>query len=1245
MVESLHDNPLWIRTLEATKDVSTILKAFRNVSSLCEVFQIDTQLNIESTVEDILQRLSSGSIDKLYHEMTSYKTRHSSYGDPVGCMAGTRVDILADLEIWASDDDGRNVYWLAGMAGTGKSSIAHTLCEMLDRKNRLGASFFGSRASDKTNDARLIVPVIAHSLARASPCVKFEIIKALEDDPSLAEPTYSNLDEQFKKLVYDPIRATAGKGARMYKVVVIDAVDECVNLRVVSSLIRLILQFASDIPLKFFIASRDEDLIRSAFYHHPKLSTAFMLHEVEKHLVEDDIRRYIERSLSNIKSQGLDRVLDAWPPPSELFQLVNHSGRLFIYAATAMRYIHDGGKLYKSRLSLVANRDSKTRSKLQSSTIDELYGHILEQACASKEDWEVAIIKQLISIIIFLRNPLTIQAIGSLSKIDAQPYLTSISSVIHVPTEERSPVAPFHASFPDFVTDPTRCSPISCPSFPALVPSKAHEMLVFKCLEHMNHALKHNICGVPEERTWSRIETTNSPENTSKISEALKYSCLYWASHLAEVQLPGTDVLSTLRCFVHEHLLHWMECLSILGELHTVPKSLGSASDALSRFKTTYVECNELQLVIDDARRFLQINFEVVQKHCMEVYQSALVWIPRKSRIREVYATDVHRVPKKLILGLSNSWGPTELVMHNGSKVSTVAVSQNGTRVLSGSEDQTIRIWNTATGEVVAELRGHAGRVNSVEFSPDDSQILSGSDDKMVHIWNAMTGELEAVLKGHTDRVMSVAFSPDGSRIASGSQDNNALVWNATTGEVEVELKGHTNSVWCVAFSPDGSRVASASIDKTVRIWDARTGEVEAELQHSNLATSVAFSPDGARLISAQDGGTSIRIWNARTGAVEMELRDDTWPASISFSKDGSQVMSGSHDRIIRIWNATTGVVEAKLKGHTSWVKSVVFSPDGSQIISGSDDKTIPIWNTTTDEVEAELQGHTNWVTFVAFSQDGSRVASASGSTVLIWNTTTGEVETKLRSALTHLVGCFAFSPDGSRLVSGSDDKMARIWNTTTGELQAGLRGHIKSVTVIAFSQDGSRIASGSDDWTVRIWNAATGQEQVIIVGHTDSVWSVAFSQDGSKVVSGSNDYTVRIWNAATGEAVAKLKGHTDSVTSVAFSGDGSIVISASADEKIRFWKVTARRSQSMAIRDMNHTLPDGSVVYRTGILGFHVIYPGHLPPGTYPALRISEDRRWIVGPLYDCWIPAYYRDFISSAFLGNRFCPCSGAD
>ena len=510
--------------------------------------------------------------------MTSYKTRNSSYGNPTGCMEGTRVKILADLEAWASDDlSTSKVYWLVGMAGTGKSTILHTLCEIMDAKNTLGGSFFCSRGSENTSNARLIVPTIAYSLASISPCIRSEVIKAIETDPKLAEPTYINLKGQFNKLIHDPIQVLVGNAVKTYKIIVIDAVDECTDLRLVSSLIRLILESTSTIPLKFFIASRDEPPIRRAFTSVPRLQTAFYLHEADKDVVKGDILMYLKTSLADIKADH-GHTLDTWPPPSEISALLDQSGALFIYAATAIRYITEGGQLYKSRLSAMVNRDTKS-STLQTSDIDDLYKHILDQACKSKEEGEIIPMRQLVLMIVFLRNPLSIQAISSLSEREAHLYLSPLTSVIHIPTYEGA-VTPFHASFPDFVTDPIRCK--RDPPFCALVASEGHEMLALKCLEQMNRSLKYNICEVPREFTVSRRGAINSPENSKKISEALKYSCIYWASHFFEAQLPGVDLIDALDTFLHKHLLHWIECLSELKELQTGIPSLRSAATALS---------------------------------------------------------------------------------------------------------------------------------------------------------------------------------------------------------------------------------------------------------------------------------------------------------------------------------------------------------------------------------------------------------------------------------------------------------------------------------------------------------------------------------------------------------------------------------------------------------------------------------------------------------------------------------------
>ncbi|EDQ99574.1 WD-40 repeat-containing protein [Laccaria bicolor S238N-H82] len=810
------------------------------------------------------------SIEKLNHEMTSYKTRQSSYGDPTGCMQGTRVKVLEQLDTWASDANSSRVYWMVGMAGIGKSTIAHMFCEHLEAKNILGGSFFASRASEKTRNARLIIPVIAHSLARASPAIKVEVVKAIEDDPTLAEPTYSNMKEQFKQLVYNPVRTTIGPVV-VDKVVVIDAADECANLEVVALFIKLVLEWASKIPLKIFLASRVENRIRTAFRStSDSIRGYFYLHDIEKDVVQNDIRIYLRTSLAGIKND-------------ELSSLVTSSGRLFIYAATAIHYITNGGGDYKRRLSAMLSHGQKSINKFETE-IDSLYVHVLEKVCEDKELDEVEDMRNVLSITIFLQNPLLMEAITSLSpESDVQLYLSWLTSVIHIPDQPGAVVAPFHASFPDFITNPVRCSPERCPSFPSLVASEGHTLIALKCLMLMNNSLKYNICEVPKQLTLSRRDRANSPESIGKISEVLKYSCTYWAAHLAEVKKFDPILVDALRIFLHKHLLHWIECLSILGELQTGLKSLGGVITVLLAFKF-----HDFQLLVYDAPWCLQMNFEAVQKHCMEIYESALIWIPQNSSIRKTYTANVSRVPK-VTLGLSDLWDPAELIMQNGSWVLSVRFSQDGSRVVSGLYDDTVRIWNVMTGEVEAELKGHTDWVNSVAFSQDGSRVVSGSDDKMVRIWNVMTGEVEAELKGHTDWVNSVTFSQDGSRVVSGSDDKMVRIWNVMTGEVEAELKGHTDCVNSVTFSQDGSRVVSGSKDKMVRIWNVMTGEVEAELK-------------------------------GHTGGVK----------SVAFSQDGSRVVSGSEDKTVRIWNVTTGEVEAELKGHTYSVNSVAFSQDGS---------------------------------------------------------------------------------------------------------------------------------------------------------------------------------------------------------------------------------------------------------------------------------------------------------------------------
>ncbi|KAI9444571.1 WD40-repeat-containing domain protein [Lactarius indigo] len=275
----------------------------------------------------------------------------------------------------------------------------------------------------------------------------------------------------------------------------------------------------------------------------------------------------------------------------------------------------------------------------------------------------------------------------------------------------------------------------------------------------------------------------------------------------------------------------------------------------------------------------------------------------------------------------------------------------------------------------------------SVGFSPDGQRIVSSSDDGTIRVWSATTGETEAgPFIGHTSLVRSVGFSPDGQRIVSGSSDRTIRVWSATTGETEADpFTGHTDSVTSVRFSPDGQRIVSGSSDRTIRVWSATTGETEAGpfIGHTDSVRSVGFSPDGQHIVSGSDDGT-IRVWNATTGETEAgPFAGHTHSVmSVGFSPDGQRIVSGSSDRTIRVWSATTGETEAgPFAGHTHWIGSVGFSPDGQRIVSSGGDTSIRMLNLTTGKREAT--GPVDFTDYSAINDEGW--ICGSGGELLMW--------------------------------------------------------------------------------------------------------------------------------------------------------------------------------------------------------------------------------------------------------------------
>ncbi|WP_017319066.1 serine/threonine-protein kinase [Mastigocladopsis repens] len=323
----------------------------------------------------------------------------------------------------------------------------------------------------------------------------------------------------------------------------------------------------------------------------------------------------------------------------------------------------------------------------------------------------------------------------------------------------------------------------------------------------------------------------------------------------------------------------------------------------------------------------------------------------------------------------SQKWQCVRTLRGHSSMVLAVAISSNGQLLASGSNDNTIKLWQLETGKPLRTLgrwfSGHSNIVHAVALSPDGQLLASGSWDETIKLWQVTTGKQIRTLTSHGNWINSVAFSPITSKpsvqeeetyvgefplfgkvtvgqgliLASGGADSTIKLWQVSTGIEISTFIGHSDSVWSVAFSPDGQFLASGSADSTIKLWHVNTGrEIRTFTGHSFFVNSVAFSPDGQFLASGSADST-IKLWHVSTG---QEIRtftghcDAVW--SVAFSPNGNLLASGSWDKTIKIWQISTGSEICTLSGHSNYVRSVAFSPDGQSIVSGSDDDTIKIW-------------------------------------------------------------------------------------------------------------------------------------------------------------------------------------------------------------------------------------------------------------------------------------------------------------
>ncbi|EGX43203.1 hypothetical protein AOL_s00215g659 [Orbilia oligospora ATCC 24927] len=875
-------------------------------------------------------------------------------GEPM-CLNHTRENLLRVITDWATTSDiqtTKQIFWLSGGAGTGKSTIARTVAKFLKDEALLGGSFFFRRGTEDCSKAERFITTLAADLRFHVRGVNAGISKALGKDPRITE---KNLGEQFEELIQKPLMEA--KPIRR-TTLVIDALDECENENHVLAIVRFLALLTDiDNSITVFITSRGETFINDIFKALPQVVQKRVLHDIEELEIESDIRVFFQHELATIRAKG--GLAEDWPTSTGIESLVKIASPLFIVAANICRFLDD--RRFRPDVQLSNLLGCESGPIIIEANADKslqwTYRHILTQSLAGTTRFQRATIirefKEIIGIIVLLEQPLSLPCLSrliSMDEKDVETRLEGFHSVLNIPTDLDGPISTLHLSFREFLLDVDMKA--NNPFW--LDEREIHRNIAQYCIKLMRDRLKKNICGLRSPGIFRNEISSSSISQT--LTADIAYACRYWVTHLVKARDELKDE-DEIHQFLQNYCLEWLEATALMDLYSNNIYAIAALKSILSA--------------------------------PLQVYHSALLWSPAESLMRKrFFGTHLRWV--KIAPNVSQNWESWTHIFEDGKNASIIKFSHDSQSIATYTySPKCITIRDCTSGALRQKInldRYWGEGVHAMEFLPDGRSLVLIIGQR-VDILDLASGKFLGgfdIIENQTlqSRQNPHAPWPQSSRrehIFRLSLDGRFAVVVEGSGVVKMwsidsrkVVQSFEFPVFGVAglsleISPNLEYIAVLSYPSVLYLQNTRYGSFFKNRQVVFIVErpGMKFSPDSRYLVyvtkRVKDSTTTYLVvshrLDSKLGLQEQRaytIKTKFDPAALEFVSNEKIALSGWENGSIEIWDLHTGAMVNRLFAHRGEEISLIAASPNYRLWATSGDQTgVRLWNILPQELGA----------------------------------------------------------------------------------------------------------------------------------------------------------------------------------------------------------------------------------------------------------------------------------------------------